>query len=189
MFTFKKNYFIIIQKLDDINLKNFKINRKIAIIYRNNKETDSFEKLLIFRKQCKAKKIKFLIANNAKLAVELKSDGLYLSASNKSFKSLNYKNRKITIIGSAHNYKEINLKEKQGCKFVLISKLFRVSYDKKAEFLGVVKFNNLINFHKKIIPLGGINEGNLKKLKIIRGLGFAIMSEIKKKPAISNRLF
>ncbi len=73
---------------------------------------------------------------------------------------------------------------------ILFSKLFLVDYNKKSPFLGVVKFNQFINtISKKLIPLGGIKMSNLNYLKIVNCEGFAIMSEIKKKPAITNRLF
>ena len=64
-------------------------------------------------------------------------------------------------------------------------------YDKKASYLGVIKFNKLLfSFNKKIIPLGGINSDNLNNLKLINSEGFSLLSEIKKKPAnIINRLF
>ena len=53
----------------------------------------------------------------------------------------------------------------------------------------VQKIYKLLDINKKIIPLGGIKLLNLNKLKTVRSEGFALMSEIKKKPAISNRLF
>ena len=54
----------------------------------------------------------------------------------------------------------------------------------------MVKFNTFVNRNKNLIPLGGINSQNLNSLKIINCKGFALMSEIKKKPAkIINRLF
>ena len=92
------------------------------------------------------------------------------------------------ILGSAHNFKEINEKRKQGCSYVILSKLFSVDYAPSEKFYGVVKFN-LIGNQKNLIPLGGINLNNLKKTKLIKSDGFAIMSELKKKPAISSRLF
>ena len=49
--------------------------------------------------------------------------------------------------------------------------------------------NNLLNSNKTIIPLGGIKSSNLNKLKLIKSFGIAVMSEIKKKPTISSRLF
>jgi hypothetical protein len=43
---------------------------------------------------------------------------------------------------------------------------------------------------KQVIPLGGIKNQNLNKLNNVVGEGFAILSELKKKPAnIINRLF
>ena len=48
----------------------------------------------------------------------------------------------------------------------------------------------LLKNNKNLIPLGGINQNNLNSLKTINSKGFALMSEIKKKPAnIINRLF
>ena len=190
MFAIKNKYFLFIENIKDINLKNIKIRNKFSVIYRNNKNIDNFNDLLLFRKKCKLKGVSFFIANDRVLAVSLNADGIYLSSINKSFSGLNLKRFNFEIIGSAHNIKEILLKKKQGCTFVLLSKLFTVSYDKKANILGVLKFNNLSKITKKIIPLGGIKKENLNNLKNVFGEGFAILSEVKKKPAnIINRLF
>tara|TARA_B100000963_G_scaffold2486_1_gene1966 strand:- start:7535 stop:8104 length:570 start_codon:yes stop_codon:yes gene_type:complete len=189
MFIIKNKYFLIIENTKDIDLKNIKKKNKFSIIYRNNTGQKSKYDLLKFRKSCKTKSIKFYVANDLHLALYLNSDGLYLSASNKSLKFLFIK-EKLEIIGSAHNIKEIVLKKKQGCKFILFSKLYLVDYDKKAPFLGIIKFNNFLKLNKNLIPLGGINIRNLNSLSLINSKGFAIMSELKKKPAnIINRLF
>ena len=120
----------------------------------------------------------------------LNSDGIYLSSYNNTFKHLSKKQFNFSIIGSAHSKKEIFNKIKQGCEVILFSKLFPVNYNNEAPTLGVIKFNNLLAHNKKLIPLGGINQINLKKLNMISCKGFAMMSEIKKKPAnIINRLF
>ena len=72
----------------------------------------------------------------------------------------------------------------------MFSKLFVVDYDKSAPFLGVTKFNKFLSFNKNLIPLGGINSTNLSNLNMVNSKGFAVMSEIKKKPAkIISRLF
>ncbi|MDA8618973.1 thiamine phosphate synthase, partial [Candidatus Pelagibacter bacterium] len=121
---------------------------------------------------------------------DLNSDGIYLSSFNKGLRILNYKKKKFEIIGSAHNFKEITLKKKQGCSFILLSKLFIVDYNKSAPHLGIIKFNNYSRYSKKLIPLGGIKQENLNNLKNAFCEGFALLSEIKKKPAnIINRLF
>ena len=189
MFAFKQKYFLIIKNTNDINLNKIRSNHKFFIVYRNNEEQEKLHNLLKFRKQCKLKGFKFLIANNISLNIRLKTDGIYLSSYNKSFKPLFLKNKKKIIIGSAHNSQEIVQKRKQGCSYIIVSKLFKVDYSPKSKSLGVIKFNNLIINNSKIIPLGGIKFHNLNMLKIVRSEGFAIMSEIKKKPAISSRLF
>ena len=66
--------------------------------------------LLKFRRNCKLKSIKFYVANDLHLALYLNSDGLYLSSSNKSLKFLSVR-KKLEIIGSAHNIKEVVLKK------------------------------------------------------------------------------
>ena len=61
----------------------------------------------------------------------------------------------------------------------------------KKGFLGVIRFN-LFKLSRKenLVPLGGINLSNLTKLKIVKSNSFALLSEIKKKPAkLFNRLF
>ena len=190
MFILKNKYFLIIESIKNINLENIKIRNKFFIIYRCIKKVDNSDDLLRFRQKCKLKAIQFYVANNIKLAIVLKSDGVYLSSFNKNLRFLNYKKPNFKIIGSAHNFKEISLKTKQGCSSILLSKLFAVDYDKKAPFYGVVKFNYLSQISDKLVPLGGIKEKNLSHLRNVFGKGIALLSEIKKKPAnIINRLF
>ena len=190
MFSLKKKYYFIIQSIKDINLKNIKNRNKFNIIYRNSNNLEPKEDLIKFRKKCKLKSINFYVANNINLAIILNSDGLYISSYNNSFKGLCLKKLNFNIIGSAHSHKEIFMKVKQGCSEILLSKLFLVNYDKNSSFLGVVKFNNYLKFNSRLIPLGGINESNLNNLNNIECEGFALMSELKKKPAnIINRLF
>ena len=190
MFAFKKKYFLIIESIKDIDLRNIKKHDKFIIIYRNYKKIEKIAELINFRKKCRLKGIKFFVANDLSLAVKLISDGVYLSAKNTTFRSLNLKRNKFNIIGSAHNIKEIYLKKKQGCDNILLSRLFRVTYKPKMKYLGINRFNKyLLNIEKNIFPLGGINYSNLNNLKNIKSHGFAIMTEIKKKPAIISRLF
>ena len=190
MFIIKNKYFLIVESIKDINLKNLKKRNKFFIIYRNNKINDNLKDLLRFRRTCRSRAIKFYVANDIKLAILLKSDGIYLSAFNKDLKFLHFKKKNFDVIGSAHNLKEISIKIKQGCSFILLSKLFLVNYDKESPFLGVVKFNKFSKISRILIPLGGIKINNLNHLNNVFCDGFALLSEIKKKPAnIINRLF
>jgi thiamine monophosphate synthase len=190
MFILKKKYYLIIESIKDINLDKIKKLRKFTIIYRNLTKPEGKIELLRFRKKCKLKLIDFYIANDLKLAAYTNSDGVYLSSYNKSYKALNLKKLNVHIIGSAHSKKEIYMKMKQGCEVVLLSKLFLVNYDNKAPYHGVIKFNNFLNFNKNLIPLGGIKLNNLNSLNMINCNGFALLSEVKKKPTnIISRLF
>ena len=184
MFSKKNKYYFIIENTKDINLKKIKKRGKFKIIYRNLGKSEIKKDLLKFRRECKLKSIGFYVANNLRLAIDLSSDGIYLSSFNKSFKALSVKKKNFQIIGSAHSQKDIFEKNIQGCQIILFSKLFIVDYDKKAPFLGIVKFNNFLNRNVKLIPLGGINLKNLNKLKQIKCEGFALKSELKKSQLI-----
>ena len=67
MFIIKKKYFLIIENIKDIDLKNIKIRNKFYIIYRNNRVINKLNDLLIFRKICKIKAIKFVGENAIQL--------------------------------------------------------------------------------------------------------------------------
>ena len=190
MFAFKKKYFLIIESIKDINLRNIKKYNKYSIIYRNKQYKENFTELLKFRKECRLKIIYFYVANYIKLSIQLNSDGIYLSSYNKTFSVLNIKRFNFKIIGSAHNYKEIFLKMKKGCSCIFLSKLFLVDYNPKAPFLDIIKFNSYTaNIQNKLAPLGGIKISNLNKLKIVDCDSFAVLSGVKKKPAIIDLLF
>ena len=71
MFAKKNNYFLLIENIKDIDLKNIKIRNKFSIVYRNNKKIDNLNELHKFRRQCMLKAIKFFIANDYLLAITL----------------------------------------------------------------------------------------------------------------------
>ena len=53
MFTKKNKYYLIIENIKDIELKNIKIRNKFSIIYRNNNKIDNINDLALFRRNCK----------------------------------------------------------------------------------------------------------------------------------------
>jgi len=122
----------------------------------------------------KKRKNKFLLSNNIKLALKLGLDGAYIPSFNKDFKHLSYSiNSKFLILGSAHNLKEIRIKELQKVKAIFLSSLFK----KNKNFIGLNKFKNISNYTKnKIIALGGISKKNIKKLELLDIYGFAGIS-------------
>ena len=84
---------------------------------------------------------------------------------------MNYKFKKnFTILGSAHDIKEIRFKETQKVSQLFISSIFK----KNKNYLGIYRFINLKKLTKtNVIALGGINNNNIKKLSLINCDGFA----------------
>ena len=167
------NKYYFISKFDTNNIS--KQDKQTIIIYRNYTTHSADEKLLLkIKKYCKKKTIKFYLSNNVKLAIKLNLDGAYIPSFNKNFDHLSYSlKKKFEIIGSAHNLKEIRLKEKQKVKKIFLSSLFK----KNKNFLGINKFKLLSRLtKKKIVVLGGISDKNKKKLSIINQKDFAGIS-------------
>ena len=167
----RKYYFI--SKFDTNNIN--KQDKQTTIIYRNySSETQNQKLILKIKKYCKKKSFKFYLSNNVKLAVKLDLDGAYIPAFNKSLKHLAYSyKKKFKIIGSAHNLKEIRVKEAQKVQSIILSSLFK----KNKNYLGINKFKILSNLTKKnIIALGGISKLNKKKLFLLNQSDFAGIS-------------
>ena len=159
----------------DTNLIS-KLDKDTTVIYRNY-EDYNLEDILKIKKYCKKKSFKFLLSNNIKQAIKYNLDGAYIPSFNKNLAHLSYsKTSNFLIIGSAHNPKEIKIKEKQGCEMIIISSIFK----KNKNYLGLFKFINLRSLSKKsIIALGGISQKNKRILNMIKLWGFASISYFK----------
>ena len=165
-----KYYFI--NKLDT-NIIN-KQDKNTAFIYRNYSKQISIDVIIRIKRICKLKKSKFFLSNDIKLANQLKLDGAYIPAFNHDKKHLSYNiSKNFMLIGSAHNYKEIKIKEKQRVSVIFLSSIFK----QNVNYLGLNKFRLLSNLtKKKIIALGGISKKNIKKLNLTNSFGIAGIS-------------
>ena len=130
--------------------------------------------IIKLKQYCKKKGYKFFLSNDIKLALHLNLDGAYIPSFNSQTNHLSFSfKEKFLIIGSAHNYKEIKIKEKQGVNIIFLSSIFK----KNKNYLGINKFKLLSKLtNKKIIALGGISNLNLKKLGLLNCFGFAGIS-------------
>ena len=167
----RKYYFINKFKRDNID----RLDSQTSVIYRNyDTKIVNKEIILKIKKYCKKKKIKFYLSNNIKLAIKLNLDGAYIPSFNKSKKHLSFSLKKnFSIIGSAHNIKEIRTKENQNVSKIFISSLFK----KNKNYLGINKFKLISKLtSKKIVALGGINKNNIIKLKVLNTSEFAGIS-------------
>ena len=191
MFINKNKYYIYIESLSSINLGVIRKKSKFNLIYRNNLKKENPNKIIKFIKLCKKKYIKFFVINDISLALKIGASGVYLSSYNKELLKKNRKlGKRLEIIGSAHNFNEIYTKRKQGCRDVILSRLFKTNYKNKKTYYGITRFNLLTkNFNNNFIALGGIKLNNLMRLRMLNCEGVALLSEPKKKPAIIRRLF
>ena len=170
--------FIFLDKFDNQIFENNNIN--IGIIYRNyhnqNKESD----LIKIATECKKRRIKLYIANNIKLAIKVKAAGIYIPAFNRNKRFSNHEKKGLTIIGSAHNQKEIQQKIMQKCSAIFLAPIFKVK--KRKDHLNIHKFNLLAQSNKAdFLALGGISKKNITKLKILHIKGFGGISFFQKK--------
>ena len=167
----KKYYFI--NKFETNNID--KQDKQTVIIYRNYSSKVTNEELILkIKEYCKKRGIKFYLSNNIKLAIKLDLDGAYIPSFNKQIKHLSYSLKKnFDIVGSAHNLKEIRIKERQNVKKIFLSSLFK----KNKNFLGINKFKLLSKLTiKNIVILGGISNKNKKKLLLLNQSEFAGIS-------------
>ena len=166
-----KYYFI--NNFDTNNIDQ--LDKKTIIIYRNykSKNIDQFQ-ILKLKNYCQKKNLKLYLSNNIKLAIKLRLDGAYIPSFNKEFNHLNYAHvNNFKLVGSAHNLKEIKIKELQKVDKIFLSSLFK----KNKNYLGINKFKLLSKLtKKKIVVLGGISKKNNKLLKILNNFEFAGIS-------------
>ena len=153
-----------------------------AILILRKPENSSSNELEKFQTECSRRGVSLYIGNSVKFLFQLKTNKFYISAHNKKqFNHLKRANTKIDIIGSAHNICEINEKIRQGCRNILLSRLFKTNYKNKKGWLDTVKFNLLTRkVSTNFVALGGINEKNFNQLKILNITGVAMSSDKKK---------
>ena len=94
--------------LDHYNSETFKNNNtNIGIIYRNYKAVQREKELLKISAACRRKRFKLFVANNLKLAIKFKADGIYIPSFNKTKKFSNLGKKNMIVLGSAHSQKEM----------------------------------------------------------------------------------
>jgi len=166
------NKYYFINALEKSNID--KQDKTTIIIYRNYKKKPDKKLILQIKNLCKKNGNKFILANDIKLAINLNLDGAYIPSFNKDKKHLSYSYKKdFVILGSAHDIKEMRIKELQGVNAIFLSSIFK----KNKNFLGIKKFKlfSLLT-KKKIIALGGISRKNLKSLNLVNCSSFAGIS-------------
>ena len=186
MHKYLPNLFVF---LDQYNSQTFENNNtNLGVIYRNYNDPKRETELIKIAKACKKKRYQLFVSNNIKLALKVRADGIYIPSFNRTKKFFNLEKKNLTILGSAHNQKEIREKISQKCGAIFLSPIFYV--EKSINFLNVYKFNNLSRLNKvSVLALGGITEHNVRKLRLLHIKGFGGISMFKKKPALKRPVF
>ncbi len=151
-----------------------KLDNNTGVIYRNYKKNLDINEILSIKKYCTKRNIKFFLSNNFKTAINLGLDGAYIPSFNRDFRHLNYMtNSSFIILGSAHNLKEIRIKEIQKVELIFISSIFK----KNKNYKGIYNFRCIKKItDKKVVALGGITKLNKRKLKLVDCFGYSGIS-------------
>ena len=167
----KKYYFI-----NEFNQNHLiSLNKNISFIWRNKDKETPINTLIKLRDFCKKNQRSFYISNNAKLAERINANGVYISSTNRNLNLRTNKfKKKFKILGSAHNLKEIKIKELQNIEEIFLSPLFKEKTNKQLNIHRYLKLRTITKMRD--ISLGGINNKNIKKLNMIKPFGFAGIS-------------
>ena len=186
MHKYLPNLFVFLDQYKSQTFENN--NTNLGVIYRNYNDPKRETELIKIAKACKKKRYQLFVSNNIKLALKVRADGIYIPSFNRTKKFFNLEKKNLTILGSAHNQKEIREKISQKCRAIFLSPIFDV--EKSINFLSVYKFNYLSRLNKvSILALGGITEHNVRKLRLLHIKGFGGISMFKKKPALKRPVF
>ena len=173
--NFKKYYFI--SEFNHTHLIN--LNKNISFIWRNKDKEISYKTLIKLRDFCKKNQRSFYISNDFKLAGRIDADGVYISSTNQdlNLRPMGLK-KKFKVLGSAHNLREIKIKELQNIEEIFLSPLFKEKTNKQLNIYKYLKLRGITKMRD--ISLGGINKKNVKKLNMIKPFGFAGISFFEK---------
>ena len=180
------NLFIFLDRYNNQIFENN--NTDMGIIYRNYNDPKRIIELVKIAKACKKNRYLLFVANDIKLALKVRADGIYIPSFNKTKKFINLEMRNLIILGSAHNQKEIHEKISQKCRAIFLSPVFYV--EKSQSYLDIYKFNYLTYASKvNFLALGGITRNNIRKLRLLHINGFGGIRIFKKKPAFKRPVF
>ena len=136
----------LLKQIDILNVNEKKLTKYLIELYLylfntdnenyNDKNFINEKKLIILRKFCGNKNIKFYIINDIKLAFRYKADGLIISSNNK--RPIYNFNKQIVKIGVAHTQKEYHEKEQQKCDYIFLSPIFSNKKYSANKILGIL---------------------------------------------------
>lgn len=156
-----------------------KIDKKINLIFRNYENEFDLSFYRKLRDFCHTNGFKIYLANNIKVAFKLGFNGVYLPAFNKQIVYKNKLKKNFKILGSAHNLKDVRIKERQSVDLLFLSPVFKKKNNRYLGMYNFLKYRSITNV--EMAALGGINMKNLRLLKLFGIKKFASIELIKNK--------
>ena len=168
------NTFIFLDKFDNQIFENNSTN--IGIIYRNYHDQNKKNDLIKIAKKCKRKRFKLYIANNIKLAIKVKANGIYIPAFNKNKRFANHEKKDLTIIGSAHNQKEIQQKILQDCSAIFLAPIFQtIGIGREAATITVIGITLGVSLGGGFL-IDEVKQNNIRKKDVLSSMTFLLLS-------------
>lgn len=174
-----ENFFFFTNQINNETVNQILKFKNISIIYTTFNESENLKELKKIHLFCKKNNIKLYITNNYKLAIQIKSDGIFLNNKFKKKLNINYKKLNFKIIVGIHSQREYYHK-KEISEDIMISPIFYNNKYSINKILNPIKFNLLsLHWAGRKYALGGINFYNLKKTYLTNCYGVGFISLIK----------
>lgn len=160
-----------------------KLPRGSAIILRHYSHPDKARLAHKLALICKRRRLKLLIANDVRLAISVRSDGVHVPDYNLSqIPRIRSKLRKGQIITAAtHSLRRIHMAGKMKADAAMISPVFPTRSHDFSGSLGVFRLRAISrNSPLPLIALGGISSRNIAQLKNMNLHGIAAITALEK---------
>lgn len=170
MHLYNSKIYYFISEFNKKHLLN--VNNKVNLIFRNYDKDFSINFYKELKTFCHKAGFKIYLANNIKIANSLEFDGAYLPSFNKEFfYSSSNKPDNFKLLGSAHDIKDIRIKEKQGVDLLFLSPVFKKKNNRHLKIYNFLRLSKATNI--ETAALGGINSKNIKLLDLygIKNIG------------------
>lgn len=152
-----------------------------ALIFRHY-ELDKRERLFLgqsLRNACRDAAILFMVAEDQKLGLRLRADGLHLPgwALRQGYHWRRRAHPKWIISGAVHSTRELILAEHRGVDIAILSPVFPTKSHPAAKSLGVIGAAGLSQQTSlPVYALGGMNETSAHRLRGLSVEGYAFVS-------------
>ncbi|HEY9078574.1 thiamine phosphate synthase [Magnetovibrio sp.] len=165
-----------IQRLPDPGILLARLPRGACVILRHD-DNDALANLAYrIIPRARIRGIKVLIANDLRLALRCKADGVHYSerVARRGQSRLVFRKPSFIVSAAAHNRLALWRAARAGADIALLSPVFATRSHPNAKFLGILRFAVLARMSAiPVVPLGGVSLLNARRLRFGPGYGFA----------------